>query len=42
MKKLIACALVALLAFGSLFAQGLQEETVSFPDPEKTITIVCP
>lgn len=42
MKKLIVCALVALLAFGSLFAQGLQEETVSFPDPEKTITIVCP
>ena len=42
MKKLVACALVALLAFGALFAQGLQEETVSFPDPEKTITIVCP
>ena len=42
MKKLVACALVALLAFGSLLAQGLQEETVSFPDPEKTITIVCP
>ncbi len=42
MKKLVACALVALLAFGSLFAQGLQEEQASFPDPEKTITIVCP
>lgn len=42
MKKLVACALVALLAFGSLFAQGLQEEHASFPDPEKTITIVCP
>ena len=42
MKKLVACALVALLAFGSLFAQGLQEEQAYFPDPEKTITIVCP
>ncbi|MGN0850368.1 MAG: tripartite tricarboxylate transporter substrate binding protein [Candidatus Ornithospirochaeta sp.] len=42
MKKIMACAMVALMVFGSLFAQGLQEETVSFPDPEKTITIVCP
>lgn len=42
MKKIIAIALVALLAIGATFAQGLQEETASFPDPEKTITIICP
>ena len=40
MKKIIAIALVALLAIGATFAQGLQEETASFPDPEKTITII--
>lgn len=42
MKKVLVLALVALLASSMIFAQGLQEETVSFPDPEKTITIVCP
>ena len=42
MKRTIALVLVALLAIGATFAQGLQEETQSFPDPEKTITIICP
>ena len=34
--------LIALIVMSSVFAQGLQEEAVSFPDPEKTITIICP
>ncbi|MGN0906506.1 MAG: Bug family tripartite tricarboxylate transporter substrate binding protein [Bullifex sp.] len=42
MKKIVSIALISIIAMVMVFAQGLQEETVSFPDPEKTITIVCP
>lgn len=42
MKKVLTIALCALLLAGTVFAQGLQEEKASFPDPEKTITIIVP
>lgn len=42
MKKILSIALVALLAACTLFAQGLQEDQASFPDPEKTITLIVP
>lgn len=42
MRKIITCTLVALIAIGMIFAQGLKEEKASFPDPEKTIKIICP
>ena len=34
--------LVALVATTTVFAQGLEETSASFPDPERTITIIVP
>lgn len=42
MKRVVFIALTLFLCLGVAFAQGLQEEEASFPNPEKTITIVCP
>lgn len=40
MRKGLALTFALALAATAVFAQGTQEE--AFPDPEKTITIVCP
>lgn len=42
MKRIFTITLIAVLAMSAVFSKGLKEEKVSFPDPEKTITIVCP
>ena len=42
MKRALAIMLVALIAATTVFAQGLQEGNSSFPDPERTITIIVP
>lgn len=41
MKRILAIALIALIAMTSVFANGSAEDA-SFPDPEKTITIIVP
>ena len=41
MKRLSIMALIAIIAVSAVFAQGV-EEVASFPDPEKTITIIVP
>jgi len=42
MKRCLAVLLIALIAVGVVFAQGIVEEKASFPDPEKTITLIVP
>lgn len=42
MKRILSVALIALMVMSTVFAQGLQEETASFPSPDATITIICP
>ncbi len=42
MKRALVIMLVAFIAMTTVFAQGLQEGTSSFPDPERTITIIVP
>ena len=42
MKRALIIMLVALVAMTTVFAQGLEETSASFPDPERTITIIVP
>ena len=41
-KRALIIMLVALVATTTVFAQGLEETSASFPDPERTITIIVP